>query len=147
MGLVVISTLINFAHASGSNAKDAAVEAITEIFFKRNPDAVEKYVVEDYIQHQPGLPGGRQAFKDYLKRLFHAFPDYQGEFENIVVEGDLVSFHMKWSGIHKGEFMGVKPTGKKIFRRTADILRIKDDRLVEHWGIVDQAEMLKKIGL
>jgi len=136
-----------FANVALAGAKETAIEAITEIFFKRNPTAVEKYVVEDYLQHQPGLPNGRQPFKEYLRTLFIAFPDYHGEIENIVADGDLVSFHFKWSGTHKGEFLGLKPTGKKITRRTADVLRIKSGRIVEHWGIVDQVDMMKELGL
>jgi predicted ester cyclase len=124
-----------------------AVEAITEIFFKRNPHAVDKYVAEQYLQHQPGLKSGRGPFREYLEKLFRAFPDYSGEIENVLVEGELVSFHFKWSGTHAGEFMGVRPTGKKIVRRTADVLRIKSGMIVEHWGIVDQTEMLLEFGI
>ncbi len=139
--------LLTPAIASTKSSKEVAIQAITEIFLKRNPEAVDKYVVENYIQHQPGLPNGRKPFKDYLIKLFMAFPDYSGEIENIVVEGNLVSFHFKWSGTHQGDFMGKKPTGKKIFRRTADTLKIRDGLIVEHWGIVDQTEMLKDLGI
>lgn len=79
--------------------------------------------------------------------LITAFPDYKGEIENVVAEGDLVSFHFKWTGTHKGTFMGISATGKKISRRTADVLRMKDGKIVEHWGIVDQVDMLKELGL
>ncbi len=133
--------------SSSKTSKDVAVDAITQIFLRRNADAVDKYVVEDYVQHQPGLPQGREAFKKYAAALFKAFPDYAGEIENVIAEGDLVSFHLKWSGTHKGEFMGVPPTNKRITRRTADILRIKAGKLVEHWGVVDQVDMLKDLGI
>lgn len=135
------------ANAIPSNSREIAIQAIDEIFIQRNPDAVEKWVVENYRQHQPGIPNGRKPFKEYLKKLFIAFPDYTGEIENIVVQDDLVSFHFKWWGTHEGTFLGVKPTGKKITRRTADVLRIKNGKIVEHWGIVDQVNMLKDLGL
>lgn len=140
--------LLNFtATAATENSKEIAIKAVTEIFFKKNPDAVDKYVVENYLQHQPGLPNGRKPFKDYLIKLFAAFSDYSGEIESVVTEGDLVSFHFKWTGTHLGEFMGVKPTGKRITRRTADVLRVKDGKIVEHWGVVDQTQMLKDLGI
>jgi hypothetical protein len=44
------------------------------------------------------------------------------------MQDDLVSFHIKWTGTHKGEFNGIKPTGKKIYRRTADIVRMKNGK-------------------
>lgn len=53
----------------------------------------------------------------------------------------------KWTGTHKGEFLGVAPTGKKITRRTADVIRMKGDQIVGHWGVVDQVEMLKELGI
>lgn len=135
------------ANAQAKKPKELVVEAIEEIFFKRNLDAVDRYVVSDYLQHQPGIPPGRKAFKEYLKKLFHAFPDYKGEIENVISEGDLVSLHIAWSGTHQHEFMGVRPTGKRITRRTADVLRVKSGKLVEHWGVVDQTEMLVVLGL
>lgn len=153
LGIVFVNiflvSYVSFADAKTDTerAKEFAKEAITEIFFKRNPAAIDKYVVEDYIQHQPGIPNGRQPFKNYLTMMFKAFPDYQGEIESIVAEGEFVSFHFKWTGTHQGEFMGIKPTGKRISRRTADVLRIKNNRIVEHWGIVDQVDMMKELGL
>lgn len=149
-GITCIFYFIVVINAEGVNQKspkELATEAITEIFLKRNPEAIEKYVSNDYRQHQPGLTDGKKPFKEYLVKLFSAFPDYRGEIENVVAEGDLVSFHLTWEGTHSGEFFGVPATGKKISRRTADILRVKDGKLVEHWGIVDQTDMLKALGL
>lgn len=61
---ILVSILaLNFAAADVKTVKQAAEEAITEIFMKRNPDAIDKYVVDNYIQHQPGLPNGRKPFK------------------------------------------------------------------------------------
>lgn len=147
LSLIFLNTLMSTAFAVDRTPKEIATEAITEMFFKRNPEAVDTYVIEDYVQHQPGLPNGRKPFKAYLQSLFKAFPDYKGEIENVVADGELVSFHFKWEGTHKGEFLGVKPTGKKITRRTADVLRIKNGLIVEHWGIVDQVDMMKDLGI
>lgn len=146
LGLFFV-TEVSHASLNSQTVKREALKAVTEIFLKRNAEAVDEYVVENYVQHQPGLPNGRKPFKDYLVKLFSAFPDYKGEIESIVVEDDLVSLHFRWTGTHKGEFMGVKPTGKKFFRRTADVLRMKSGKIVEHWGVVDQLEMLKGLNL
>ncbi|MGE0526269.1 MAG: hypothetical protein AB7G93_13975 [Bdellovibrionales bacterium] len=43
------------AEAADKSTKEIATEAIVAIFFKRNPAAVDRYVAQDYIQHQPGL--------------------------------------------------------------------------------------------
>ncbi len=145
--LLLISFVASSAFADTINSKEATTKAITEIFLKRNPDAIDKYVVENYIQHQPGLPNGRKPFKDYLTMFLKAFPDYQGEIENVVAEDDLVSFHFKWTGTHRGDFLGIKPTGKKITRRTADVLRMQGSQITEHWGVVDQTDMLKELGI
>ncbi|MGE0526273.1 MAG: ester cyclase [Bdellovibrionales bacterium] len=90
------------ADAARVSAKEIATEAASVIFFKRNPDAVDRYVAQDYIQHQPRLASGRKPFKEYLTALFRAFPDYKGKIENVVAEGDLVSFHFSWEGTHQG---------------------------------------------
>ena len=150
MKLLYIFAIICFSNnsfAKETKTKDFVLKAITEVFFQHKIEKIDQYFSKDYIQHQPGIPNGLEPFKKYMQSLFKAFPDYNGEIENIVVEGDMVSIHFSWTGTHQGEFMGVSPTGKTIKRRTADVLKVSNGLISEHWGIVDQLEMLKSLDL
>ncbi|MDH4466571.1 MAG: ester cyclase [Bacteriovoracaceae bacterium] len=144
---IIILSFFNGSYADESKPKDLVLRAITEVFFQHKIEKIDQYFSKDYIQHQPGLQNGLGPFKKYLQLMFTAFPDYSGEIENIVVEGNMVSFHVVWTGTHKSEFMGVKATGKKNKRRTADVLKVSNGMITEPWGVVDQLEMLKDLGM
>jgi predicted ester cyclase len=67
--------------------------------------------------------------------------------EDIVAEGDKVVTRGTFSGTHKGEFMGINPTGKRISVGVIEILRIADGKMVEHWNLVDSLGMMQQLGV
>ena len=50
-------------------------------------------------------------------------------------------------GTHRGESMGIPPTGKQVAVGLIDILRVADGKLVEHWNQVDTLGMLQQLGV
>ena len=52
----------------------------------------------------------------------------------------------KDSGTHKGEFQGFPPTNKRVKIRSADLYRIENGKIVEHWDVVDQLDLLQQTG-
>jgi predicted ester cyclase len=63
-----------------------------------------------------------------------------------VAENDLVVVFLNFTGTHKGEFQGVPPTNKKINIRSADLYRIENKKIAEHWDVVDQLNLLQQTG-
>jgi predicted ester cyclase len=63
-----------------------------------------------------------------------------------VAENDLVVVFLNFTGTHKGEFQGVPPTNKKINIRSADLYRIENEKIAEHWDVVDQLNLLQQTG-
>jgi predicted ester cyclase len=63
-----------------------------------------------------------------------------------VAENDLVVIFLNFTGTHKGEFQGVPPTNKKINIRSADLYRIENEKIAEHWDVVDQLNLLQQTG-
>jgi hypothetical protein len=49
-------------------------------------------------------------------------------------------------GTHKGEFMGIPPTGKSVSFGVIDIIRIAEGKVVEHWGLMDSMAMRQQLG-
>ena len=66
--------------------------------------------------------------------------------ERIVAENNLVVVFLNGSGTQKGEFQGMPPTNKKINIRSADLYRIENEKIVEHWDVVDQLNLLQQTG-
>ena len=54
---------------------------------------------------------------------------------------------LTWHGTHESEFMGVEPTGAEIAIKTAELMRVQDGEIAEHWDVVDQMKMLSTLGL
>ena len=70
----------------------------------------------------------------------------KGTIHEIITEGDKVAVRLTWSGTHKGEFMGIPPTGKSISVGENLFLRIADGKVAEYWGQQDNIGMMQQLG-
>src|SRR5437899_147295 len=95
-----------------------------------NLDILDETYAPDYVQHNP-IPGFSDAsHKEFEKQavamLRAAFPDYHQEVEDILAEGDKVAIRSTISGTHRGELMGIPPTGKRVAMSLITITRFDD---------------------
>ena len=89
--------------------------------------AVELYVGDDYIQHNPLVGDGREPFIEYFERMSAEYPDKSIEFVRSVAEGDLVALHT-----HQ-----IWPGGDEYV--TMDFFRFDEKgKIVEHWDAMQQ---------
>ena len=77
-----------------------------------------------------------------------AFPDFRMEVAELVTEGETVVAHLRCSGTHEGEWLGVPATG----RRFADVdevyvFRLVEGRIVEAFGVEDNLSRIRQLGL
>jgi predicted ester cyclase len=122
-----------------STNKELIESFIEDIFNKHDISATEKYFAKDSTT-------GSVDFKQFLSALFKAFPDMQTKIEHIVAENDLVVVFLNGSGTHAGEFRGKSPTNKRVNIRSADLYKIESEKIVEHWDVVDQLNLLHQTG-
>ncbi len=102
--------------------KALVLEAFDTLFNKRDYAAAEKYWSPNYIQHSAHIEPGR----DGLFNLIRNTPDtLRYEHQLIVAEGDYVIVHGRFSG-----------TGRPVAWVAADIVRIENGRLAEHWDVL-----------
>lgn len=121
-----------------SEANKQIVRDAAEAFFhQRDPSAVDRYYAEDFVQHNPHAPPGRDGVKGFFRLIFRAFPDLRMRFDHLYAEGDKVFAFVTWSGTHTDEYFGIPPSKKHVTWRTAEIMRIADGKLAEHWDVVD----------
>ena len=78
--------------------------------------------------------------------FFTAFPDMHVTIEDQIAEGDKVASRLTVSGTHKGDFMGMAPTGKQMMITGIDIVHIKDGKAVERWGNLDDLGLMQQLG-
>jgi predicted ester cyclase len=111
--------------------------------------AFDEVVAIDANDHlpPPGLPPGREGYKRFIAILHAAFPDIHYTVCEEVAEGDMMMHHTTARGTHRGEFLGIPPTGRQIRWDEMHILRFANGQAVEHWGNIDQLSILQQLGV
>lgn len=101
------------------------------------------------IDHTGALgqaPGIESALRT-LTLVRSTFPPGRTEIEDMIAEGDKVVFRGTSSGTHQGELMGLPPTGMQISVSGVHIMRLANDKIVEHWACSDQMGMMRQLGM
>jgi predicted ester cyclase len=76
-----------------------------------------------------------------------AFPDWHAGQEAHIAEGDLVTERFTARGTHRGEILGVPPTGREVVLAGINIFRVQDGQVVERWGRTDDLGLLQQLGI
>lgn len=89
--------------------------------------AVEQYVSDEYIQHNPLVGEGKEAFIAYFTEMAVQYPDKQIAFIRAIAEGDLVALHTHQTWPGDDHYV------------TTDFFRFDDNgKIVEHWDAIQQ---------
>ena len=130
--------------------------------FKRIEDAINTGDVEviakviddlvspDVLIHMPlpvEAPQAHEAFRQLWAMLLRGLPDLHLTIEDLIAEGDKVVMRASVTGTHRGQYMGVPPTGKSITYNEIFIWRFAGGRITEMWGVVDIFAQLKQLGV
>jgi predicted ester cyclase len=119
-----------------------------ELHNKGNFNVIDELVDINVVSHDPfpGQAKGSKGLRDTMLIFRKAFPDMGVKLNDMIAENDKVMSKFTVTGTHKGEFMNIKPGGKKITYEEVVILRLEKGKIVEHWAVADALSLMQQIG-
>jgi steroid delta-isomerase-like uncharacterized protein len=115
----------------------ALVSHVIDLWNKHDMNAFFKVLDPEYVEHLPVGDISLEYLKKYAETFYNAFPDIKITLKEMVAEGDKVAVLVNWKATHKGVYMGIPATGKKIDITVAMIIKIRDSKWVEFWNVTD----------
>jgi len=117
---------------------------------KRKLDKLGDFFAPDYVEHNPVVASfgkGVAGYQAFLGHLFAAFPDDTVAIDQIVSDGEWVSYRATESGTHKDTFLKIPATQKHATWTEIQFFRIKNGKVVEHWVDVDLFSWFQQLGV
>ncbi len=128
--------------------------AIVRKFFEVGPSkgdlaAADAILAPEFSLHTPlPTPGpGIEAMNNVITTCRAAFQGLNVTIDDIMADGDKITARFTARGMHKGEFMGLPPTGKAITMTGIEIFRVKDGKITELWGEANLMGLMQQLGI
>jgi predicted ester cyclase len=106
----------------------------------------DKYYAPEFVYHLTTGDMNFEEYKQFAVALVKIFPDANFTIDDIIAVGDKVIIRRTLQATHKGEFLGVAPTGKKISQAGISIFRIAGGKITEIWTVSDIFGLMQQLG-
>ena len=121
-----------------------------EVWHKGDLAVIDEIYDADYVFHGPPsthvVLRGPEGYKQVVTLYRTAFPDAHFTIEEMVVEGDSIALRWTFRGTHKGDLMGISPTGKSITNLGITISHFANGKIVEERSIWDERHVYQELG-
>jgi len=127
----------------------ATARRLYDLLSAGDVDGFAEHLADDFVEHEqtPGLAPGKDGVKAFFRMQRAAFPDLRMDGEDVFASGAKVVARVRYTGTHRGAFMGMPATGKRVDVQLIDIFLFGDDgRVHEHWGVMDALAMMQQLG-
>jgi predicted ester cyclase len=129
--------------SSDDNAQ-AARRLLDAAFSCGDFTVIDEIAAPDCIEHQEGAEAtGPEAVRRTAVRLRTSFPDLELRVDDIAAHRDMVWVRVRARGTDTGGVAGEPPSGRNIEADVVDVMRFRDGKMVEHWGVADRLGMLR----
>jgi len=137
-------------------ATDTAVGANVEIVreytrrvFNAHAPALASEYVTAGVQWHGGTLGSVQGAENLvalLEGFIGALPDLNAQEQDVVAQGDTVAIRFVVEATHKGELLGIAPTGRRVRWDAVDVYQLRDGKITEEWAADDLTAILHQVG-
>jgi steroid delta-isomerase-like uncharacterized protein len=130
-----------------SSAKAVIRRNNEEVQGRGDFDLFEQLFADDFVDRTPqtGWGSDKAAVRGLYIAIRESFPDFWPEIHHQWIDGDVVTTSKTYHGTHRGDFLGIKATGKKISFDCVDAMRVRDGKIVEHWGAANLLSVLAQL--
>ncbi len=128
----------------------ASIRRLFDLINAGDIDGFGRQLADHFAEREdlPGYPPTKAGVIEYFQMMRAAFPDMRMVAEDVIASGDKAVARVRVTGTHRGPFMGMPATGKRIEMSLIDIIRFGDDgRAREHWGVADQLALMQQLGV
>lgn len=122
-----------------------------EVWNQRRSSSIDELFAADGIAHGlntvgrkplPGPPG----FRVFWQQFCNAFPDLRITVEDVIGDGDKTAVRFSFRGIHQGDHLGPKATGKSVLATGMTLIRWRNGQIVEGWNEFDAMGLFQQLG-
>lgn len=131
---------------------EATPEALVRAFYERLWNAWDTAAAGELLAEDIAFRGslgvetrGHEAFLGYVAQVRAAFPDFHNHIETLVTGADRAAARLTYTGTHRGEVLGVAPTGRRITYAGAAFFRMAGGRIAEVWVLGDRLGLLEQL--
>lgn len=135
-------------HPDHAEAAKAVIRRNTEEVQGRGDWTLfDELFADDFVDHtpQPGVSADKDGVRLLYQAMRTAFPDFRPVIHWQAAEGNLVTTYKVYHGTHLGPFMDYAPTGRTIHFESVDAMRVRDGKIVEHWGVGNLYSLVQQI--
>ncbi|WP_172977989.1 ester cyclase [Roseovarius sp. THAF27] len=138
-------------HVKIDKNKTLVMRYVKEVQEQHSLSTIGEIFAEDFVDHSRvagGMfDGGLAQLSQGLASILGAFPDLEVTINHLLAEGDKVVAHKSFRATHLGPWMGVAATGKRVEWELISIYGIRDDKISDYWGILDDRRLNESLGL
>ncbi len=132
-----------------TDAKTVVRRVYDEIWNQHDIEKANELFAPGYVDHDPATPNtarGPEAFKAVFNIYHRAFPDTHFTIDEIIAEGDRVAVRWTAQGTHRGDLMGVRPSGQRASITGTGFCVVSNGKIQESWTHWDALGLLRQIG-
>jgi steroid delta-isomerase-like uncharacterized protein len=119
---------------------------VLDTYNSRRPEAFDALLTEDCALVRDGVEaGGREAVKRVLAQLYRAIPDLEYRIDDAVSSGEKTAIRWEGHGTHRGEYLGISPTGRAMSYGGITFFETRGDRIARIWVSTNLVERLRSV--
>jgi steroid delta-isomerase-like uncharacterized protein len=133
--------------ANGPTETDPFLRKLISAYNSHRPEEFDSLFTEDCVLVRNGVEArGLAAVKEVLAKVYRAFPDIEYRIDDAVAAGGKIALRWQGRGTHRGEYLGLAPTGLEVSYDGITIFETRGDRIARLWVSADTLGLARRLG-